>query len=334
MANKQKIGYALGGGGARGLAHIGVLKVLEEFNIFPDVIVGTSIGAIIGALYAGGYRALDIERIALGLDWKKTLSLADFSLPAGGFIQGKKITALLKSILGDLTFKQLQCTYACATTDIITGDEIILRDGSLIEAVRASISLPGIFKPVSVKGRYLVDGGLLNEVPAGVCRQLGANYVIGVNVIPAPRSICNTNADHLAAACALSDPVQNKESASQEESQDVTTHLVKIEQAISNFVTNHITRRESGEQWAGKSRRRTAKLKPPTLWEVVRQSLIIAQYHVAIQNIRAADLAISPEIEDIGFWQFTRAAEAIAAGERTTRVVLKNSVLNKMANNQ
>ena len=164
----MKIGYALGGGAARGLSHIGVLKVLHEHGISPDIIIGTSIGAIIGALYAGGYEPSEIEQLALGLDWKKLVYLFDMTLPLSGLLQGKRVVSLLRSILGNLTFPELRCDFACVATDIINGEQVVLRDGSLIEAVRASISIPGIFTPVLIKGRYLVDGGLTNAVPVSV----------------------------------------------------------------------------------------------------------------------------------------------------------------------
>ena len=180
IQSRRKIGYALGGGAARGLSHIGVLKGLEEHGIFPDIITGTSMGALIGVLYAGGIKIGDIEQFALRLDFKRLVLLADMTLPLSGLIGGKRVISLLKSILGDLTFSQLKYGFACVATDIKTGEQVILREGSLIEAVRASISLPGIFTPVTIKGRYLVDGGLVNEVPVSVCREMGTEYVIGV----------------------------------------------------------------------------------------------------------------------------------------------------------
>jgi NTE family protein len=311
----MKIGYALGGGAARGLAHIGVLKVLEEYNIYPDVIAGTSIGAIIGALYAGGHSAGEIEKIALGLDWKKMMALADFSIPAGGFVQGKRVVALLESILGHLSFDQLKYPFACVTTDIINGQEIIINDGSLIDAIRASMSLPGIFKPTKLHGRYLVDGGLLNEVPVSVCRRMGAGHVIGVNVIPPPGSVMQkarknsgTDKDLVCDKTAMSERVP-----------EVKPHLVRIEQAFKDFAAHH--RRERNVC----TDKDTAYPKPPSLYEVVRQSLVIAQYQIAVENLKNADLAINPDTSDISFWQFTRAAEAIAAGEIATREALKQS---------
>src|SRR4030042_3397724 len=186
--NRQKIGYALGGVAARGLFHIGVLNVLEEHNVYPDVITGTSMGSIIGALYASGLKAREIKKLACSIDWKQTIRLADIVLPTSGLIQGRRIIKLLKSILADIKFNQLKYKFACVAADMYTGEQIVLKSGSIIEAVRASISIPGIFTPVNKDGRYMVDGGLVNVVPVSVCRDMEAEYVIGVNVIPDPTS--------------------------------------------------------------------------------------------------------------------------------------------------
>jgi predicted acylesterase/phospholipase RssA len=327
MSGKLKIGYALGGGSARGLAHIGVLKVLETNGIRPDVIVGTSIGAIIGALYAGGHVAGEIEQIVLALDWKKMVALADISIPAGGFVQGKKVVALLESIIGHLSFFQLKIPFACASTDVLTGEEIILHDGSLVDAVRASISLPGVFRPVKSQGRYLVDGGLLNEVPVSVCRRLGADYVIGVNVIPAPDKVMqNQRAESGEATDA------NCETPAETPVYKLTSkpYLAGIEKAVKDFITQHNKKKKTCTDETGKTT--NTVVKPPTLWEVVSQSLAIMQYHVAMENIKTADMVISPDIANIGFWQFTRAAEAIKAGGTAAREALAQGSLLKDIN--
>lgn len=181
---KTKVGYALGGGVARGLFHIGVLNVLEENHIRPDIIVGTSMGAIVGALYASGISAKEIKQMAIDLDWRRMARLADLTLTNKGLIHGKRITAFIESILKVKTFSQLQTKFACIATDIMTGDQVILQTGSLVEAVRASISLPAIFTPVKIKGRYLVDGGLVNVVPVSVCRDLGQILLSGSTLFP------------------------------------------------------------------------------------------------------------------------------------------------------
>ena len=182
---KRKIGLALGGGGARGLAHIGVLEVLQNEGIPIDVIAGTSAGAAIGAIYAQGKDAALIREIALNLDRKALTSLVDLTLPKTGFIQGKKIRELLRTIVGgDIKFSDLKIPFACVATDIHTCEEVVIREGSVLEGIRASISVPAIFRVVRWEGRYLVDGGLANPVPVSVLREMGADFIIAVNVIP------------------------------------------------------------------------------------------------------------------------------------------------------
>jgi NTE family protein len=182
---RTKVGLALGGGAARGLAHIGVLQVLQKEEIPIDMIAGTSAGAAIGAIYAQGKDASTIEKIVMDLDWRRLASLVDLALPRTGFIEGKKITALLRKIIGDdIKFDALKIPLACIATDIVTGEEVIIEEGSVLEAVRASISVPVIFTVAKWKGRYLVDGGLVNPVPVSVLKSMGADFIIAVNVIP------------------------------------------------------------------------------------------------------------------------------------------------------
>lgn len=180
----KKIGLALGGGAARGLAHIGVLEVLEKEGIAVDMIAGTSAGAAIGALYAQGKPASQIKELALDTGWRRLASLIDLTLPRSGFIEGTKIKNLLKSIIGDISFSDLKIPLACVATDIRSGEEVVINDGPVLEGVRASISIPVIFTAVKWQDRYLVDGGLVNPVPVSTVREMGADFVIAVNVIP------------------------------------------------------------------------------------------------------------------------------------------------------
>lgn len=184
MAEK-KIGLVLGGGGAWGLAHIGVLEVLQKEGITFDMIAGTSAGALVGALYSQNKNADLIKNLAMDMDWKKLLVFMDLSIFKNGFIQGKRITDFLRKIIGrDTTFNDLQIPFACVATDIDTCDEVVINEGSVLEGVRASISLPVIFTPVKRQGRYLVDGGLVNPVPVSVVKSMGADFIIAVNVMP------------------------------------------------------------------------------------------------------------------------------------------------------
>ncbi len=181
---QRKVGLALGGGGARGFAHIGILEVLEREGIPIDMIAGTSAGAVIGALYAQGKNVSEIKGLARSWDWKKRAQIIDLTLPKSGFIAGKKLKQLLKSIIGDVKFSDLKLPFACVATDVITGEEVVINQGSVLEAVRASVSMPIIFTVVKWKGRYLVDGGLSDPVPVDVLKDMGADFIIAVNVTP------------------------------------------------------------------------------------------------------------------------------------------------------
>ena len=184
-AKLRKVGLALGSGVARGLSHIGVLKVLQREGIPIDMVAGTSIGALVGALCAQGKDCTLIKNMAMSMDRKRIVSLVDLAIPKTGLIGGKKLKNWLGSVIGgDIKFSDLSIPLACVATDINTGEEIVIKQGSVLEGVRASISLPGIFTVVKWNGRYLVDGSLVNPVPVSVLREMGADFIIAVNVIP------------------------------------------------------------------------------------------------------------------------------------------------------
>ncbi len=180
----KKVGLALGGGAARGLAHIGVLEVLEREGIPVDLIAGTSAGAAVGALYAQGRSVARIKELVHNTGWRQMVSLIDLALPRSGFIEGRRIKELLRSIIGDISFSDLKIPLSCVATDIRSGEEVVINDGPVLEGVRASISIPVIFTAVKWRERYLVDGGLVNPVPVSTVRGMGADFVIAVNVIP------------------------------------------------------------------------------------------------------------------------------------------------------
>jgi NTE family protein len=182
---KKKIGLALGGGAARGLAHIGVLEVLKKEGIPIDLIAGTSAGAIIGAAYAWNQDTNRMMRDALDANWKKMAPLIDPSMPKSGFIKGNKIRDLIATYVGgDVDFSDLKIPFACVATDIDTGEEVVIDSGPVPDALRASISIPGIFTVVKHGERYVVDGGLTTPVPVEVVRRMGADFIIAVNVNP------------------------------------------------------------------------------------------------------------------------------------------------------
>jgi NTE family protein len=182
---RKKIGLALSGGAARGLAHVGVIDVLHEEGIPIDMIAGTSAGAVMGAIYAWNKDTDKMKEYALDTKWKKMAPLIDPSFPKTGFIKGRKIKNLLSTFIGgNIKFSDLKIPFTCVATDIDTGEEVVIDSGSVPEALRASISIPGIFTLVKHEGRYLVDGGLTTPVPVELVRQMGADFIIAVNVNP------------------------------------------------------------------------------------------------------------------------------------------------------
>ena len=174
----------MGAGGPKGLAHIGVIRALEENKIPIDFIAGTSIGALIGAFYALTKNIDEIERIALGLTWRKMMSLlAAPSLSLMGLVKARHIEKFFSNQFGQKTFKDLKIPFVAVATDLNTGREVRIEDGCLIKAVAASIALPIIFEPIKMDNTLLADGGLVNPVPDNVVREMGADIVVGVNLL-------------------------------------------------------------------------------------------------------------------------------------------------------
>jgi NTE family protein len=338
----NKLGYALGGGAARGLSQIGVLSVLEEYGVTPDIIAGTSMGSIIGAMYASGLKAKDLKQIACDIDWRQVMHLTDIvALPRSGIIQGKRIVALLKSVLGDITFSQLKYKYAAVAADLYTGEQVVFTEGSLMEAIRASISIPGIFKPVYYKGRYLVDGGLVNVVPVSVCRDLGADFVIGVNVIPDPAS--GVMPVLISSAASGREQENNNDVPGDEMQKPIIpgahvkyheSRVSSIDKGIRSFL---LYRKPKLQSLIARKPSAIFSIKPklvntgePNLFEVLSQSLSIIEYHIAMENLAGADIAITPPEKTIGLWEFHRAREAIEAGEKATRLLLDRDILARI----
>jgi NTE family protein len=176
----SKIGLALGGGGAKGFAHIGVLRALEELRIFPDILSGTSMGGVVAAFYAAG---MSVARIEASL---RATGLTVFAArdPSHLGLMGRgKLIAWLRGLLGDVTFDQLPHKLAMMAVDLEAGTEVILDTGRVMDAVLVTTAFPGLFAPVERDGRYLIDGGALNNVPFDVARQMGAEYVIASDVL-------------------------------------------------------------------------------------------------------------------------------------------------------
>jgi NTE family protein len=184
-ARALRIGLALGGGAARGYAHIGVIKVLEAQGIVPDIVTGTSAGSLVGALYASGMNGFSLQQMAMNMD---EAALADWTISGRGVLKGEALQNWLNRALNNRPLEKLAKPFAAVATDFSSGNSITFTRGNAGQAVRASSSVPGVFAPVLIDGKLYVDGGLSSPVPAQAARQLGADFVIAVDISARPRT--------------------------------------------------------------------------------------------------------------------------------------------------
>ena len=299
----KKIGLALGSGSAKGLAHIGVLKVIDEEKIPIDFIAGTSIGALIGVVYASGLSTGEMEEIALNIDKKQITSFFTPTIPYSGLVEGKRITEFIKSIIGNPNIEDLKIPFAAIATNVLNGRKVMITKGSAVEAVRASISIPGIFTPCKHNGDFLVDGGLVDPVPVNCVRDMGADYIIGVNVVPLPEKKTNKLMMKGEEKKLATVPVNSKL---------VNTRLSKFIKPVKSVMQNPFLTL-------------TGKLKTmresPSIFTIILQTIAIIEQQIMnlqLKNLRP-DILIEPQVGFIKPLEFYRSKEAIAVGERTAR---------------
>jgi NTE family protein len=289
----NKIGLVLGSGGAKGLSHIGVLKLLEELNIKIDFIAGSSIGALIGGAYASGLCAQEIEEIALKTDLASTAKLFLPGIHKSGLISGTYIRELLYSFIGDKKIEDMPIPFTAVTTDIITGQEVYIRQGDLLDAIRASISIPIIFKPVIWNDTVLVDGGLVNPVPINVVRKMGADYIIAVNV--------------------MSSNIQSKEKTSEKSMKKV--NLNKPLEVVP-ILQRKLDEMKIEHNWLSNFIKHKERKNLPWITKIFNQTLKISQEKLAEQSIDLTkpDILIEPAVGDINIFDFHKAKEIIEIG--------------------
>jgi len=180
-----KIALVLGGGGTRGFAHVGVIKALEVQGIYPDIIVGTSVGSAIGALYAAGYNGFQLQEMSIPMKEERVI---DWSWPNRGLFTGKPLQTFINQAVKNAPLEKLRRTFAVVATDLSSGEKVVFRTGNTGMAVSASCAVPGVFQPVVINGRSYVDGGLVRPVPVSDARALGADFVIAVNISHLPQN--------------------------------------------------------------------------------------------------------------------------------------------------
>ncbi len=317
MRKTPKVGLALSGGAARGLAHIGVLKALEEESIPVDMIAGTSAGALVGACYAKERKATALEELALGIDWKKMARLVDLNLILlwKGFVQGQKVKSFLSSLIGDIEFKDLEIPLAVVAADVQSMEEIIISEGSVIEAARASISMPAILTPVKWGDRFLIDGGVVNPIPVDVVRSMGAEVTIAVNTVAIAQQGEGEKLAEREAKIKPSPHLENKQLAAVKGKIDSLLRGNKDKLKIFDELS-HIAKTKI---YTGKG-----KIDPqtPNIFDVLVQSFHAMQYEKIRLATKSADIVINPDVSRIGTFGFYRGEEAISQGYKATKAIL------------
>ena len=286
---RMKIGIAFGSGVARGWAHIGVVKGLVKAGYAPDIISGTSIGALVGGSFAAG-KINQLEEFALSFHGRKLINLLDLRLGGAGLIGGKRLAKLMDEHLGDVQIEHLGRTFVAVATELATGHEAWLRKGPIVEAIRASYALPGLFEPVLHDGRWLIDGALVNPIPVSVCRALGARLVIAVNLNNDAVAMSNQLDGHLI------------------ETMHGDVHDTKWKKRLNTGRAGEptITRQLFG-----------TKKQSPGLTSVMMGALNIMQDRLSRSRLAAdpADVMIAPRVGHISLIDFDKAAELIDQGE-------------------
>ncbi len=340
LRRKPVVGLALGSGSARGWAHFGVLHALREAGVSPDIICGTSIGSLVGATYAAG--EMDrFEEWVLGLGKRKVFGFMDLNF-SGGLLKGEKIIDFWRENFVHESMEELGAPFGCVATDLQTGAEVWLRKGSIAEAVRASIALPGLFTPVMHEGRLLVDGGLVNPVPVSLARAMGADIVIAVDL----------NADIMRKHMRPVDLNENELRADARESSLSRQHehdedkppmpLGQISEALTSDASaagwtdawkrsmTSVKTLSSSVMRMGRKDEEEAESEPsapvPSLVNVVMASVNIMQMRITRSRMAGdpAEILIAPRLSHIGLMDFQRGRESIDEGYAATQLALQS----------
>jgi len=287
---RPTIGIALGGGAARGWAHIGVLKSLIAAGLEPDIVAGTSIGAVAGACFVTG-RLNALEDFACGLTRRRIFGFLDFNFAGSGLITGQRLSTRFEQHLQQFNIEQLERRFVAVATELGTGHEVWLNKGSLVNALKASFALPGIFRPVQINGRWLIDGALVNPIPVSVCRALGARIVIAVNL--------SNDVFSKGAVIHDQEPYVTPAAAPQSDGQEL---LGSNGRAAVHLLHRQIFGRSGA----------------PGMSAGMMDAINITQDRIARSRLAGdpPDILIAPKTGSIGLFDFHRAGEAMEQGAR------------------
>ncbi len=294
---KPMIGIALGGGAARGWSHIGVLQALAEVGLSPDIVVGTSIGSVVGGCYVSD-KLDELELFARSLTRRRVFGLLDFNFAGSGLISGQRLSEELNDHLKHVQIENLNNKFVAVATELKTGHEIWLSKGPLVPAMHASYALPGIFRPVRINNRWLIDGALVNPIPVSVCRALGARIVIAVNL----------NWDFFGKGTVVPDQDAFEE--------DVIPEAENKPSAGNGRAAQNLLRRQFFGQGGD----------TPGISSVMMDAFNIIQDRIARSRLAGdpPDIMVMPILEEMGLFDFHMADKAIASGKQATEKVLED----------
>jgi NTE family protein len=342
----RKIGLALGSGSAKGWSHIGVIRGLQEANIAIDIVCGSSIGALVGGAFAAG-KLDEAEKLVRELAWSDIMGFMEVPVPRSGIINSEKIAEYLRQRIGDPNIEDLPIPFAAVATDLTSGQEVWMRQGSLIEAIRASISMPGMFTPCFREGRLLVDGGLVNPIPVSLCRSMGANTVIAVNPNTDVKIQYELTTEPVLGAPPKSEPEEEEPGLRVRDllfaglTLYVTERIKRGKSAITGrsaeednkglrdhlmgYLTDYINATmKQGKSLALGQITADGTFREPSLLEVILASINLMGDRIGRQRLAGdpPDVMILPHVSHIGPLEFNRADEVIEAGRRALNLML------------
>jgi NTE family protein len=302
---RPRLGFALGSGSARGWAHIGILRALAARGLVPDVIAGASVGALVGAASAAG-RLDALEQWVCALTQRDVWRLVDTTFRGGGVMTGNRLMEAIAACIGDAPIEALPIRFGAVATDLYTGEEVWLRDGPYMTAVRASSGVPGLFAPTWHAGRWLIDGGVVNPVPVSMCRALGADIVIAVDLSRSVTHVAKRALERISASAGNGAGTAQHVAAETPASDEGTAILKKWSGLVDGLVESFRSKRTE-----------------PGLLEVMGGSVNIMQDRITRSRlaIDPADLVLRPDLADFQLMDFHRAREAIELGRQHVEAV-------------
>lgn len=294
---KRKIGIALSGGAARALSHIGVLEVLETLGVKLNAVAGTSMGAIIGAFYCSGVNLEEIKSFVKSMNWRSFLLFSDLVLSQNGIINGRRVENVLRKFLGNKTFKDCRIPFCCVAADLIKGEKVVLSEGKLVDAVRASISIPGFFSAVLMDNRILVDGGLIEPLPTESIKTKDVNFIIASSI--------------------RFDKDREKYSKFFLENKGdfrTTGEILPIE--IKNDVETGRRKFRDQKKMPRLKRKGAVRL---SVNNIIDTSFNIMNSEITKNYLKLADLVIEPEVGNFGFFDLMHGSQIIQRGVEAAR---------------